>query len=108
MNVSCIKKLSNLKFVRFIASLVVSCFVLVLCCFGMAGYFPKVEPQYFTSLITLVVGVWIGYGSSKTANPPTSSSPNSTDVNSSQSGSEDEIPLIEKNSPLQDTVHEQV
>jgi len=103
MNESCNKKLSNLKFVRFVASLVVSCFVLVLCCFGMAGYFPKVEPNYFTSLITLVVGVWIGYGSSKTANPP--SSPD-TSVNSSNSSREDEEAplLIDKNSPI----HEQV
>ncbi len=70
----------------------------------MAGYFPRVEPNYFTSLITLVVGVWIGYGSSKTANPPTSDS----SVNSSQSNNssgeereEETTPLlIDKNSPL--------
>lgn len=99
----CIKKFSNLKFVRFIASLVVSCFVLVLCCFGMAGYFPKVEHNYFTSLITLVVGVWIGYGSSKTANPP-SSDKSVESVNSSQSASdepdEEQPLLIDKNSPI--------
>lgn len=98
----CTKKLGNLKFVRFIASLVVSCFVLVLCCFGMAGYFPKVEPNYFTSLITLVVGVWIGYGSSKTANPSVDKSTDS--VNSSQSASdepdEEQPLLIDKNSPI--------
>jgi heme O synthase-like polyprenyltransferase len=96
----CAKKFSNLKFVRFIASLVVSCFVLVLCCFGMAGYFPKVEPNYFTSLITLVVGVWIGYGSSKTANPPLDKSVESVNSSTSDKPDEEQPLLIDKNSPI--------
>lgn len=67
----------------------------------MAGYFPRVEPNYFTSLITLVVGVWIGYGSSKTSNPTTSDSSVNSSQSSNSSGEEETTPLlIDKNSPL--------
>lgn len=75
----------------------------------MAGYFPKVEPNYFTSLITLVVGVWIGYGSSKTANPPTSDISVNSSQSSNSSGEEETLPLlIDKNSPPLEEIHEQV
>jgi hypothetical protein len=57
---TCPKKCCSLKYARFFASVVVSVIALIICILGMAGLFPKTEPGYFTSLLTLIIGLWTG------------------------------------------------
>lgn len=57
---TCPKKCLSLKYARFFASVVVSIIALAICILGMAGLFPKTEPGYFTSLLTLIIGLWTG------------------------------------------------
>ena len=49
----------NYKLVRFIASILFSLGALIIGVCGMSGAFPGIESSYFTSIITLVLGIWM-------------------------------------------------
>ncbi len=51
----------NFKLLRFFTALLFSVSAMIIGVCGMAGAFPGIEPSYFTSTITLVLGMWMKF-----------------------------------------------